>query len=174
MFDLTSSKLLILALVALVVVGPKDLPVLLRALGKYLGIVRRQANEFRAYFDEAMKEQELATLKAEMDAMRRDVQATVASAGRAIENDVAAVTSDVERSIGDPKIGEPSNMYPGYAERQAMQAAAAAAQAEALGTANAEAVEAAASAPSNGQPGPVTNASGSERSAPETPQKIGA
>ena len=46
MFDITSSKLLILAVVALIVVGPKDLPILLRTIGKYLGIIRRHAAEF--------------------------------------------------------------------------------------------------------------------------------
>ena len=56
MFDITSSKLLILAIVALIVVGPKDLPILLRTIGKYLGIIRRHAAEFRGQFDEAMRE----------------------------------------------------------------------------------------------------------------------
>ena len=56
MFDLTSSKLLILAVVALIVVGPKDFPALLRTIGRYMGMIRRQANEFRAQFDEAMRE----------------------------------------------------------------------------------------------------------------------
>jgi sec-independent protein translocase protein TatB len=101
MFDLTSSKLLILALVALVVVGPKDLPVLLRAIGKYIGLIRRHANEFRSYFDEAMRENDLANLKAEMDAMKRDVQATVSSAGRALEGDINAVKADLEAVKGD-------------------------------------------------------------------------
>jgi sec-independent protein translocase protein TatB len=63
MFDITSSKLLILAIVALIVVGPKDLPILLRTVGKYLGVIRRQAAEFRQQFDEAMREAELDHLK---------------------------------------------------------------------------------------------------------------
>ncbi len=101
MFDLTSSKLLILAIIALIVVGPKDLPVLLRAVGKYVGILRRQANEFRQYFDEALREQDIANLRAEVDAMKRDVQSTVSSAGRALEADIAAVKSDVEGTTSD-------------------------------------------------------------------------
>lgn len=108
MFDLTSSKLLILGIIALLVVGPKDLPVLLRAVGKYVGMLRKQANEFRLYFDEAMRETELANLKAEVDAMKRDVQETVSSAGRALEADVAAVKSDVDgvsHSIGQSITG---------------------------------------------------------------------
>ena len=64
MFDLTSSKLLILGIVALIVVGPKDLPILLRTIGKYVGMIRRQANEFKSQFDEAMRESELDSLKA--------------------------------------------------------------------------------------------------------------
>ena len=60
MFDITSSKLLILGIVALLVIGPKDLPALLRTIGKYMGIIKRQAADFRAQFDEAMRESELA------------------------------------------------------------------------------------------------------------------
>ncbi len=48
MFDITSSKLLLLGIVALFVVGPKELPALLRTVGKYMGMIRRQAAEFRA------------------------------------------------------------------------------------------------------------------------------
>ena len=56
MFDITSSKLLLLAIVALLVIGPKDFPILLRTIGKYLGIIRGHAKEFRAQFDEMARE----------------------------------------------------------------------------------------------------------------------
>ncbi len=85
MFDITSSKLLILAIVALIVVGPKDLPILLRTVGKYLGVIRRQAAEFRHQFDDAMREAELDQLKKEFDAAARQVHATVESSARSIE-----------------------------------------------------------------------------------------
>ena len=67
MFDITSSKLLILGIVALLVIGPKDLPALLRTIGKYVGIIRGQAKEFRAQFDEAMRETELDQLKKDVE-----------------------------------------------------------------------------------------------------------
>ena len=67
MFDITSSKLLILGIVALLVIGPKDLPALLRTIGKYMGIIKRHAAEFRAQFDEAMRESELEQREAERD-----------------------------------------------------------------------------------------------------------
>jgi len=52
MFDITSSKLFLLAIVALLVIGPKDFPILLRTIGKYMGIIRGHAREFRAQFRE--------------------------------------------------------------------------------------------------------------------------
>ena len=51
MFDITSTKLLIIGVMALLVVGPKDLPVLLRTVGKYMAIIKRQAAEFRTQAD---------------------------------------------------------------------------------------------------------------------------
>jgi sec-independent protein translocase protein TatB len=101
MFDITSSKLLILAVVALIVVGPKDLPILLRTIGKYLGIIRRHAAEFRGQFDEAMREAELDGLKKEFDAVSREVRATIDAGARAIDDQIEASRVDVEA----PKFG---------------------------------------------------------------------
>jgi sec-independent protein translocase protein TatB len=101
MFDITSSKLLILAVVALIVVGPKDLPILLRTIGKYLGIVRRHAAEFRGQFDEAMREAELDGLKKEFDAVSREVRATIDVGARAIDEQIEASRVNVEA----PKVG---------------------------------------------------------------------
>ena len=115
MFDLTSSKLLILGIVALLVVGPKELPALLRTIGKYVGIMRRHAAEFRVQFDDAMRDQELASLKADMDAVKRDIQATVGdvkstvvSAGRGLEADMTAATIEIDATMqpGVPRWGE--------------------------------------------------------------------
>ena len=101
MFDITSSKLLILAVVALIVVGPKDLPILLRTVGKYLGIIRRQAAEFRGQFDEAMREAELDGLKKEFEAVSREVRSTIDMGSRAIDTQIEAARVEVEA----PKVG---------------------------------------------------------------------
>ena len=66
---------------ALIVVGPKDLPILLRTVGKYLGIVRRHAAEFRAQFDEAIREAELQDLKKEFEGIGREVRSTIEQGG---------------------------------------------------------------------------------------------
>lgn len=92
MFDLTSSKLLILAIVALIVVGPKDLPILLRTVGKYLGVIRRQAAEFRHQFDEAIRDSELDQLKKEFDAASREVRSTLDAGARSIDEQIAAAS----------------------------------------------------------------------------------
>ncbi len=106
MFDLTSSKLLILGLVALIVVGPKELPMLLRTIGKYMGMIRRQANEFRAQFDEAMRETELEQLKKDVEGMGRDMEATVRDAESSVEREVAAANAEVESALNTPPVTE--------------------------------------------------------------------
>ena len=71
MFDLGWSKLIIIAMLAIVVVGPKDLPALLRAIGKFVGQIRRQADEFRRQFDEAMKDTELDQIRKDVEDIKR-------------------------------------------------------------------------------------------------------
>ncbi len=101
MFDLTSSKLLILAIVALIVVGPKDLPLLLRTVGRYLGVIRRHANEFRAQLDEAIRESELDQLKNEFETMQREVNSTVMEGASAIDSEAKSVKSGIDDAMKD-------------------------------------------------------------------------
>jgi sec-independent protein translocase protein TatB len=63
-------EFLVAAVVALIVVGPKDLPVLLRKLGQFMARVRSMAAEFRASFDEMARQSELDELRKEVEAMR--------------------------------------------------------------------------------------------------------
>src|SRR5262249_24477078 len=66
MFDVGWTELLVIAVVLIVVVGPKDLPPMLRAFGKMTARMRKVAGEFRSQFDEALRE-------AEMDDVRRTI-----------------------------------------------------------------------------------------------------
>ena len=59
MFDIGWSELLVIAVVAIVVVGPKDLPKLMRGFGHYAGKLRRAASDFQRQFEEAMRESEI-------------------------------------------------------------------------------------------------------------------
>ena len=59
MLEVGWSELLVIAIILIVVVGPKDLPAMMRTFGRVMGRVRTMANEFRSQFDEAMREAEL-------------------------------------------------------------------------------------------------------------------
>jgi sec-independent protein translocase protein TatB len=74
MFDIGWSELLLIGVVALIAIGPKELPGALRTLGQWMGKVRRMASEFQSQFHEAMREAELADLKKEVDEMATKAQ----------------------------------------------------------------------------------------------------
>jgi sec-independent protein translocase protein TatB len=65
-------EIVLLAVLALVVVGPKDLPLMLRKLGRWTAKLRAMAQEFRHGFDELARQAELDELKKEVDALRRN------------------------------------------------------------------------------------------------------
>jgi sec-independent protein translocase protein TatB len=70
MFDLSWSHILIVLIVALVVVGPKDLPKMMRTVGQWVGKARAMADQFRKSFDEMARQSELDELRAEIEALR--------------------------------------------------------------------------------------------------------
>jgi len=73
MFDLFSwSHILILLGVALVVVGPKELPRLMQMMGRWAGKARGMANEFKRSFDEMARQSELDELRKEVEALRNN------------------------------------------------------------------------------------------------------
>jgi sec-independent protein translocase protein TatB len=72
MIDLSWSHILIVLVVALVVVGPKDLPRLMHMIGKWLGKARAMADQFKKSFDEMSRQAELDELRAEINALRTE------------------------------------------------------------------------------------------------------
>jgi len=69
MFDIGWSELLVIGVVALIAIGPKELPGVLRSVGQWMGKIRRMAAEFQGQFQEAMREAEMADLKKQVDDM---------------------------------------------------------------------------------------------------------
>ena len=67
MFDIGWNKLVLIGVIALIVIGPKELPAALRAVGQWSAKIRRMAAEFQGQFHEAMREAELADLKKQVD-----------------------------------------------------------------------------------------------------------
>lgn len=70
MFDIGWTELLVIAVVMIIVVGPKDLPAMLRTMGRYAGKLRRTANEFRGQFEDAIREFELDDVRSELASLR--------------------------------------------------------------------------------------------------------
>jgi sec-independent protein translocase protein TatB len=69
MFDIGWSELLVIGIVALIAIGPKELPAVLRTVGQWMSKIRRMAAEFQGQFQEAMREAEMAELKKQVDEM---------------------------------------------------------------------------------------------------------
>jgi sec-independent protein translocase protein TatB len=93
MFDISWGKLVIIGVVALIVIGPKELPAVLRTLGQWMGKIRRMAGEFQGQFQEAMREAEMADLKKQFDE-------TTSSLNSAL--DPGSFKTDMEKLIEDP------------------------------------------------------------------------
>jgi sec-independent protein translocase protein TatB len=74
MFEIGWGELLIIGIVALIAIGPKELPGVLRTLGQWMSKLRRMASEFQSQFHEAMREAELADLKKQVDDMTSQAQ----------------------------------------------------------------------------------------------------
>ena len=103
MFDIGWSELLLIGVVALIAIGPKELPGALRTLGQWMAKIRRMAAEFQGQFQEAMREAEIDQLKKDMDDM-------AAKAKDYTHFDpMADVQRDIEKSMGDlPPLDQPA------------------------------------------------------------------
>lgn len=76
MFDIAWSEMLLIGGVALVVIGPKELPGALRTAGQAIGKIRRMAAEFQGQFNDAMRDAELTDLKKQVDDIGNSIQAS--------------------------------------------------------------------------------------------------
>ena len=95
MFDIGWSELLLIGIVALIVIGPKELPGALRTAGQWMGKIRRMAAEFQGQFQEAMREAEIDQLKKDMDDMAAKAK------DYAHFEPLEDVRRDIEKSMGD-------------------------------------------------------------------------
>jgi sec-independent protein translocase protein TatB len=100
MFDVSWSELLILGLVTLIFVGPKELPRFLGTLGRYAGMVRRQANEFRSVFEQAMREAELDQIQKEIRSVSEGVKTSLDQATRSVDDLKSAAKVELDAAAG--------------------------------------------------------------------------
>jgi sec-independent protein translocase protein TatB len=97
MFDISWSEFLLIGVIALIVIGPKELPGVLRTLGQYTRKVRGMAADFQNQFQEAMREAEMTDLKKQVDDLAQDVKNF--DPLKDVRSDLEATSKDIERSL---------------------------------------------------------------------------
>ncbi|MCD0421582.1 Sec-independent protein translocase protein TatB [Rhodopseudomonas sp. BR0M22] len=93
MFDIGWSELMVIGVVALIAIGPKELPGVLRTVGQWMGKARRLASEFQGQFQEAMREAEMADLKKSFDEVKE------AASGLSTHNMLTKLSGEVNDAI---------------------------------------------------------------------------
>ena len=101
MFDIGWSELVVIAVVALIAIGPKELPGVLRMVGQWMGKARKMAAEFQGQFQEAMREAEMADLKKSFDEVKE------AATGFTGGNIMTSLQKDVSDALQIDDIDKP-------------------------------------------------------------------
>ncbi len=96
-------ELVLIAVIALVVVGPKELPRLMRMAGKFAAQARRMAGEFQSAFNQMARESELEEMRREIEALKRsnpvaDVKRDVEAAMKPVETAIREAANEAEKS----------------------------------------------------------------------------
>ena len=110
MFDIGWSELVVIAVVALIAIGPKELPGVLRMVGQWIGKARKMAAEFQGQFQEAMREAEMADIKKSFDEVKEAATgfsgANVMTELQKDVTDALAIDKPVDAQVASA-IGEP-------------------------------------------------------------------
>lgn len=108
MFDIAWTEMLVIAVVLIVVVGPKELPGMLRTFGKTMTRMRSMANDFRRQFDDALKEADLDDLKNLADDARKlNPTANIKKALNPLETAGNHVRNEIQSAFNPPKAEPP-------------------------------------------------------------------
>src|SRR6204780_4619291 len=97
MFDISWTEFMLIGVVALIVIGPKELPAVLRTVGQWTRKVRSMAADFQSQFQEAMREAEMGDLKKQVDDLAHDVKNF--DPLKDVRSDLEATSKDIERSL---------------------------------------------------------------------------
>jgi sec-independent protein translocase protein TatB len=125
MIEFSWGHILVIAVVALIVIGPKELPAVLRTAGQWMGKIRRMAAEFQGQFQEALREAEMADLKQQFD----DISSTAKDLRHF--DPIGTVRKELEGAMADkPSPKAETAPSPGDAPPPAITAPAAESQAE--------------------------------------------
>lgn len=98
MLDMSWGEVMVIGAVALIVIGPKDLPRALRTVGQVTGKLRRMAAEFQGQFNEAMREAELDDVKKQLQGMSD----SVSSVGNTSFNPIQTIRDELKTAVETP------------------------------------------------------------------------
>lgn len=116
MFDIGSTELLMVAVVALVVIGPKDLPKAMRVVGHWVGKARGLASQLRSGFDDIVRESELADLEKKWSEENARIMREFPSDGEPVEmRPLARPPSASTKEIAEPPVTD-EPLLPGIDE----------------------------------------------------------
>ena len=101
MFDIGFSEIVVIAVVALIVLGPERLPKAARTMGHLFGRLQRYVNEVKADINREMELDELRRLREQVKGAANELQQEVKSAARDIEQSVSTAVSSVESGARD-------------------------------------------------------------------------
>lgn len=105
MFDFAWSEMAVIAVVALVVIGPKDLPRVLRTVGMWVGRARAVAREFQSSLDQMIRE-------AELDEMKKQVEKAASfDLGQELQKTIDP-GNELQKKLDEPVFSEPAPKPP--------------------------------------------------------------
>ena len=102
MFDIGFSEIVVIAVVALIVIGPEKLPKTARTLGHLFGRLQRYVNDVKADINREMELDELRKLQREVETAAKDIEHSMTSAAREVETGVRHVESELNAGAIDP------------------------------------------------------------------------
>ncbi len=117
MFDIGWSELLLVAIVAIIVIGPKELPGVLRNLGRMMTKLRRTADDFRRQFEESVNEAGAGDLRREMNTIRslnpaEQIRDSIDDVMREVSAPVPALSAPLGGPVPEPSLQAPAATPP--------------------------------------------------------------
>jgi sec-independent protein translocase protein TatB len=103
MFGIDSPELLVIAIVALVVIGPKELPSLLRSWGKWMAQMRGMASEFRGHVDEMVRQSELDDVKKQLESGSSGLDLQALDPTKQIKSAIQEGMAEGEKAFNEAK-----------------------------------------------------------------------
>ncbi len=108
MFDIGFSEIVVIAVVALIVIGPERLPKAARTLGHLFGRLQRYVNDVKSDINREMELDELRKLQQEVQSAARDIETSVSSAARDFEQTAQSVGDELNRAADEPAVAASS------------------------------------------------------------------